>query len=500
MAQQSVEKFVELAIRSRLVSRDQMARALADFRRDVPAERRADSGALAERLIAAGLLSPWQADRLQEGKYKTFFLGKYKLLGHLGAGGMSSVYLAEHTVMNRRVALKVLPKNRVNDTSYLGRFRREAQAAAVLDHRNIVRAYDIDNENDIHYLVMEFIDGRDLHGMVKSEGPLDFALAADYIAQAAEGLQHAHEAGLVHRDVKPANLLIDSRGTIKVSDLGLARFDDAEAASLTMEHNENVLGTADYVAPEQALDSHKADSRADIYSLGCTLYYLLTGHPPFPDGSLSQRLLLHQTQEPPDILLDRPDAPSELLAICRRMMLKSAADRYQSMAEVAEALRDWLYSIGYSRSLSESGSIPKLPALRKSSAGGSPGTGPGSDKQALSDTVSNHDKDSVKSSSSKIARSKGLPVAKPLASNPYQDLEAVIAPGRSPSRSGVGRARDASAARDSGKLAVPGKERSAAAKPGPRPSGELPKWFWPALAGGAALAVLFFVLMLMRSP
>ena len=255
---------------------------------------------------------------------------------------MSSVYLAEHVLMQRRVAIKVLPKHRVDDTSYLARFHREAQAAAALDHRNIVRAYDVDNDGDIHYLVMEYVEGRDLQQIVKDDGPLDYADAAEYIRQAAEGLAHAHEAGLIHRDVKPANLLVDQRNVVKVLDLGLARFTDEDRASLTVAYDENVLGTADYLAPEQAIDSHGVDARADIYSLGCSLYFLLTGHPPFPDGTLPQRLMAHQKQPPPSIYKDRPDAPKDLVAICMKMMAKKADERYQSAAEAAAALGEWL--------------------------------------------------------------------------------------------------------------------------------------------------------------
>ena len=186
----------------------------------------AEAGFVADRLVEAGLLSRWQADKILDGRHKGFFLGKYKLLGHLGTGGMSSVYLAEHVLMARRVAIKVLPKQRIADTSYLPRFRREAQAAAALDHPNIVRAYDIDCEGNVHYIVMEYIDGRDLQQMVDQDGPLDYVTAADFARQAALGLGHAHAAGLIHRDVKPANLLLAPGNVVKLLDLGLARFTD----------------------------------------------------------------------------------------------------------------------------------------------------------------------------------------------------------------------------------------------------------------------------------
>ncbi len=342
MAKVRVEKFLESVQRSKLVEFDQFQRVLADIRRQASAEQKQDAGYLADGLIQAGLLTRWQCDKLLDGKHKGFFLGKYKLLGHLGTGGMSSVYLAEHVLMQRRVAIKVLPQTRVEDSSYLARFHLEAQAAAALDHRNIVRAYDVDNWEKTHYIVMEYVEGRDLQNIVKDSGPLDYYLAANYIAQAAAGLDHAHEAGLIHRDIKPANLLVDSKGTVKVLDLGLAKFSNSDKASLTIAHDENVLGTADYLAPEQALNSHSVDRRADLYSLGCTLYFVLTGHPPFPEGTLPQRLMMHQTQMPASVFNDRPDAPAELVDICNRMMDKSPDTRYQTAAEIGKALNGWL--------------------------------------------------------------------------------------------------------------------------------------------------------------
>ena len=199
---------------------------------------------------------------------------------------MSTVYLGEHVLMQRRVAIKVLPTEPRFRHVLPGPLHREARAAASLDHPNIVRAYDVDNDGDNHYLVMEFVDGRDLQQTVKRSGRMDYVTAADYIRQAAEGLGHAHSNGLIHRDVKPANLLVDQKNVVKVLDLGLARFTDDDRASLTVQYDENVLGTADYLAPEQAINSHDVDARADIYSLGCAFYFLLSGHPPFPDGTL----------------------------------------------------------------------------------------------------------------------------------------------------------------------------------------------------------------------
>lgn len=345
MAIKTGDEFLALVEKSNLIEADRLYRALSHLTGRPDDDPQVSAQGIADELVSHGLLTRWQADRLLEGRYRGFRLGKYRLLSHLGSGGMSSVYLAEHIKMERRVAIKVLPQKRVNDSTYLPRFYREAKAAAALQHPNIVVAYDIDQEKDIHYLVMEYVQGVDLNALVRDHGVLGYARAAEYIAQAARGLSHAHKAGLVHRDVKPANVLVDREETVKILDLGLARFMeevDANTASLTVSHDEKVLGTADYLAPEQAQNSHNVDPRADIYALGCTLYYLLTGHAPFPEGTIAQRLMKHATAEPPSILVDRPNAPADLVAICDKMMAKKPEDRYQTAADVAEALTAWV--------------------------------------------------------------------------------------------------------------------------------------------------------------
>jgi tRNA A-37 threonylcarbamoyl transferase component Bud32 len=343
MVKSSVKLFLEHVQRSKLVDRDQLTRTLDQCARQHGGKLPDDPRLVADALVQAGRLTPWQVAKLKEGRHKGFFLGQYKLLGHLSRGGMSSVYLAEHVHMHRRAAVKVLPKDRVDDSSFLGRFYLEAKAAAALDHPNIVRAYDINNEGRTHYFVMEYVEGEDLQRLMRSRSePLEFRTAAHYIAQAARGLQHAHEAGLVHRDIKPGNLLVDQHGVVKILDMGLARFCNEETGSLTRAHDENVLGTADYLAPEQAVDSHAVDARADIYSLGCTLYFLLTGRPPFSEGTLAQRIAKHQTAQPRDLRQDRPDCPARLAEICAKMMCKAPRDRYQTATELAADLETWL--------------------------------------------------------------------------------------------------------------------------------------------------------------
>ncbi len=342
MPKLSTENLMELLRRSRLLEAERLDGLLAELSAAEGPAAVEDGASLIEAMVRQKLLTAWQAEQLLEGRYKGFFLGKYKLLSHLGSGGMSSVYLAEHVLMHTRRAIKVLPKSRVDDSSYLARFHREARAAGALEHPNIARAYDVDNDGKIHYLVMEYVDGRDLQELVQETGPLPYELAAEYIRQAADGLACAHAAGLIHRDIKPANLLVNAQGVVKVLDMGLALATDEKKASLTLAYDEKVLGTADYLAPEQAIDSHRVDPRADLYSLGCTLYYLLTGHPPFPEGSLTQRLLFHQTKEPSDIRADRPDAPQSIVDICQKMMAKAPADRFQTAGDVRDVLAQWL--------------------------------------------------------------------------------------------------------------------------------------------------------------
>ncbi len=294
---------------------------------------------LAARLVASGLLTQFQAEQLLLGKHRGFTIGKYKVLERIGAGGHSTVYLAEHIVVKRRVAIKVLPTTKSDNPAALARFYREGRAAGALDHPNLVQAHDVDRENGLHFLVMDYVDGSSLQEIVSRFGPLPVVRAAHYIRQAAHGLQAAHVAGLVHRDIKPANILLDRHGVIRILDLGLARFfsDSDDPLTLKYDHN-SVLGTADYVAPEQALNSHEVDIRADIYSLGGTFYFLLAGQPLFPGGQITQKLLWHQTRQPVPIRQLRPEVPEELAAVLERMIDKDPARRYQTPTEVIEAL------------------------------------------------------------------------------------------------------------------------------------------------------------------
>jgi len=339
----TVDSFLACLATSGLLEEDRMGSLLLDLSKrgiDVANPRK-----IAEALVRDAALTNWQAENLLRGKRRGFVLGKYRLLSLLGRGGMNAVYLAEHSLMRRRCALKILPTKRLKDHSEIDRFHREAHAVASLQHSNIVRAYDIDmgldGDVEIHFFVMEYVDGQSLQDRVERDGPLPIVDAANFIRQAAEGLAHAHSAGIVHRDVKPANLLVDRHGVVKILDLGLAKFFDAGSSTGAVDEKP-VLGTADYVSPEQALDGRSTDARSDIYSLGCTFYFLLAGHPPFPEGTLNQRLVSHQFQQPTPIVQKRSDVPEELASILDRMLAKKPSDRVQTAEEVAELLRQWL--------------------------------------------------------------------------------------------------------------------------------------------------------------
>ena len=298
---------------------------------------------LAQLLVRDGLLTKYQAEQLLGGRWRNFIIGgKYKLLERLGKGGMALVFLCEHQVMKRLVALKILPTAHGDDKELLGRFHREARALSQLRHPNIVGAYDADHADKVHFLVMEYVDGGDLDHLVARGGPLAWERAANYIRQAAHGLQHAHECGLVHRDIKPGNLLVDRSGTVKLLDLGLARIFHESTDDLTTGRDaKTLLGTVDYLAPEQALDSHDVDIRADIYALGATFYFLLTGRGLFEDGTVAQKLSWHLHRPPTPISAVRPDVPEGLIEVIETMLAKRPVDRYQTPDEVVEALEPW---------------------------------------------------------------------------------------------------------------------------------------------------------------
>ncbi len=332
----TVDAFLDLVRKSGLVEPERLEALASKITAANPRQ-------MATRLVTAGCLTQFQIEQLLLGKWRGFTLGKFKVLERLGIGGNGTVYLCEHVVVRSKVAVKVLPTAKADNPSALARFYREARAAGALDHPNLVKAHDIDQDNGLHFLVMEYVDGINLQELIGRTGPLDPVRAAQYVAQAAQGLAFAHQAGLVHRDVKPANILLDRHGVVRILDLGLARFFCDQDDPLTLRYDEKtVLGTADYVAPEQALNSHDVDGRADVYGLGGTFHFLLTAQPPFPGGKVAQKLIWHQVKQPTPVRAIRPEVPEAMAAVIARMMAKSPAARYQTAGEVVAALGPWL--------------------------------------------------------------------------------------------------------------------------------------------------------------
>ncbi len=298
-----------------------------------------DPRALAAELVRRGWLTTFQVDEIFLGRADGLLLGSYVLLDKLGEGGMGTVFRARNWKLGQVVAVKLIRPERLAGADAVRRFRREIKVAAQLDHPNVVRALDADEVNGTHLFVMEYVEGQPLNKVVKRRGPLPVAEACDYVRQAALGLQHAFERGLVHRDVKPANLLLTPAGTVKVLDMGLARKAEADGDDTsTLTREGTVMGTPNYMAPEQGLDARSADIRADSYGLGCTLYYLLTGRVPFPGGSLAEKLMRHQLREPEPIEALRPDVPPAVAALVRRLMSKDPAGRPATPADLANTL------------------------------------------------------------------------------------------------------------------------------------------------------------------
>lgn len=334
----SVEKIVKQLADSGVLAAD----TLQDF---VPPKASPKDGQdLLRDLIRQKKLTKFQAEQIWQGKGKSLVLGNYLLLEKIGQGGMGAVYKAEHRRMKRVVAVKMLPAALMNNATAAARFQREVEAAAKLEHPNIVAAFDADHAQGVHLLVMQYIEGSDLSALVKKNGPLPVAQGVNCILQAARGLELAHKKGVVHRDIKPANLLLDTEGTVKVLDMGLARInapgDAAPRADLT--NTGVVMGTVDYMAPEQALDTKHADARSDIYSLGCSLFYLLTGVAVYQqEDSLVKKLLAHRESPIPRIGAFRPDVPAHVETIFAKMVAKKAEDRYQTMTDVIADLEQW---------------------------------------------------------------------------------------------------------------------------------------------------------------
>ncbi len=333
----ALQKFVKLLSDSGIISPGKLENFVP------PKARPKDAQELARQLVQSKQLTKFQAQEIYQGRAKSLILGNYTILDKIGAGGMGQVFKAEHRRMRRVVAIKMLPKAVTQDAGAVARFQREVEAAAKLRHTNIVATDDADEANGVHFLVMECIEGSDLSALVKRNGPVSVAKSVNYVLQAARGLEFAHKKGVIHRDIKPANLLLDADGTVKILDMGLARIEAGGDAATRAELTGTgaVMGTVDYMAPEQALSTKHAEARSDIYSLGCTLYYLVAGKPTYDGDSLMAKLLAHREKPIPSL---GSDVPEQVQAVFEKMVAKNADDRYQTMSEVVADLQDCVSS------------------------------------------------------------------------------------------------------------------------------------------------------------
>lgn len=291
---------------------------------------------LARRLVQQEILTMFQANALITGKTQKLVLGGYILVDRIGCGAMGEVFRAYHRETQQRAALKVLPSKAMTSQETVQRFHREMTIAAKLTHANIVACLGSGEDEGTHYIALEYVDGADLSKVIKAQSTLAVAKAADIILQAAKGLEHAHQRGVIHRDIKPSNLMLDNNGIVKVLDLGLARMLESGVTPLT--HSGNVMGTIDYMAPEQAFDSKHADHRADIYGLGCTFYFLLTGKPVYEAPTLIRKALAHRDNPIPSLREISTQVTENIDMVFQKMVAKTPRERFQSMGEVVVAL------------------------------------------------------------------------------------------------------------------------------------------------------------------
>lgn len=334
-----IDAFLKTVLRSGLLDREQVQSTV----RLSPQECRNNAVALAEFFIKSGKLTRFQAQKLLQGVSLGLVLGPFQILSHLGSGGMGKVYLARDSRNRQLVALKILPPKRLlEDEKLLTRFRREMEMSKLLSHPHLAQSFEAGCAQNVHYIAMEFIPGKSLFHLVAEEGPLKVPRAARLFAEAASGLEHAHQKGLIHRDLKPSNIMITPHDHAKVLDLGFAIIQGEDHEDRAIIGGQGyVVGTMDYIAPEQALDSAHVDPRSDLYGLGCTLYFALTGSPPFPGGNTLDKIHCHRTKEPMAIEFLNANVAPEFIGVVQKMMAKRPEDRYASAAQLRQSLLAW---------------------------------------------------------------------------------------------------------------------------------------------------------------
>ncbi|MFO0879565.1 MAG: serine/threonine-protein kinase [Gemmataceae bacterium] len=335
----TAESFLRGVLRSGLLERDDLQASL----RGVPREQRDDAQALAECLVRKGKLTRFQAGKLLRGISQGMILGPFRLLTPIGRGGMGTVFLVRDTRSDQMVALKILPpKLARTEHRMLARFHREMELSQKVSHTHLAWTYEVGEFRGVPYIAMEYIPGRTLSRVVAEDGPLPYPRAARLMAEVASALDHAHEQGLIHRDLKPGNILITPRDRVKVVDLGLALIHGETVEDAMVVGGQGyIVGTMDYIAPEQTLDAAAVDRRSDLYSLGCTLYYAITGQPPFPGGTSKEKIQRHRREQPTPIQVLVPHLPAGFVALIERLMDKDPARRYSTAAEVESQLRAW---------------------------------------------------------------------------------------------------------------------------------------------------------------
>lgn len=337
-APRTVADFFELLKRSGLLKPDELAFIHQQFL-DKPGLPERDAEALAKYLTRAKLLSRWQAECILQGEIYRLRVGRFQLIKHLRDAAIRSLYMAYDPVWNRHVAVKVFELEELPDRDSFRRFPDNTKTFGFLEHNNILRLYQLDVDQDHCFLVMEYLDGHSLQQFVEQHGPLSPQFAVRLIRQVTAGLGFAHNARLVHGHLQPGNILVEkSTETAKTLDLGLVMEFMPDATSLTINGSGELMTTADYMAPEQIQASHQSDARTDLYALGGTLFFLLTGQPPFPASNFAAKVAHHLLDPPPQLREVRPGLPSDLNAICQKLMAKSQADRFLNTAEVLAAL------------------------------------------------------------------------------------------------------------------------------------------------------------------
>jgi serine/threonine protein kinase len=336
----SVELFLKSTLKSGLLNGTQLEQTL----RSLEPPQRSDAGAVAALLVKQGKLSSFQAEKLLQGAPLGLVLGPYQILAPVGKGGMGTVYLARDVRTHKLLALKILPPKKAREEErMLARFRREMELCQKVSHPHLTQTYEASVCDGVYYIAMEFLPGRSLYRLVSDTGPLPTFQAARLFSEVALGLDHAHKRGLIHRDLKPSNIMVTPHYHAKVLDLGLAMVEGETNVDREVIGGQGyIVGTMDYLAPEQADDSTNVDGRADIYSLGCTLYFALSGRPPFPGGGKLEKIDWHRRREPEPLTRLNPTLPAAFVGVVERMMAKAPAQRYQTAWDVYKELQKWV--------------------------------------------------------------------------------------------------------------------------------------------------------------